>query len=128
MTNKATAVLTVINFTILTSWLASRSPAAQLVPLPVLRGSALELVDDRGRVRVQVTVEPSGETVLRLRDERGHIRVKLGASQSGSGLLLLDDATEPGVQVVAGRSAAQGQGGTGITLTAADGRRRHVAP
>jgi len=32
----------------------------------------------------------------------GAVRVKLGASRAGSGLLLLNEATEPGVQALAG--------------------------
>lgn len=128
MTSRAATVLTVLNLMLLVLVLSRSTAAVKQVSSEVIRGRALELVDDRGQVRAQVTVEPSGEAVLRLRDESGTIRVKLGASVSGSGLLLLDEATEPGVQIVARRSPAQGQPGTGITLTAAEGRRREVAP
>ena len=88
---------------------------------PTVRARALELVDERGTVRGQWTVEPSGEVVLRLRDEQGTIRVKLGASAGGSGLVLLDETTAPGVQVVARRAAEDGRASTGITVTGADG-------
>jgi hypothetical protein len=74
---------------------AKRAPA-------VVRAQAIELVDGQGRQRAQIKVEPSGEVVFRLRDQEGQIRVKLGASRDGSGLLLLDDATEPGIQALAG--------------------------
>jgi hypothetical protein len=39
--------------------------------------------------------------VFRLLDQGGAIRVKLGAWRGGSGLLLNDDATEPGVHLLA---------------------------
>jgi hypothetical protein len=39
--------------------------------------------------------------VFQLLDQGGAIRVKLGAWRGGSGLLLNDDATEPGVHLLA---------------------------
>ena len=71
----------------------------------VLRAQAIELVDARGRVRAQLNVESNGAVVLRLRDSSGTIRVKLGADGEGSGLLLANEATEPGVHLLATRSA-----------------------
>lgn len=79
---------------------ASAQPAASVV-----RAQAIELVDARGRVRAQLNVESSGEVVFRLRDSTGTIRVKLGASEDGSGLLLANEATEPGVHILANRRA-----------------------
>jgi hypothetical protein len=84
--------------------LYDRSLAAQAAAPTVLRAQAIELVDGRGRVRAQLNVEQSGEVVFRLRDESGTIRVKLGASQNGSGLLLANEATEPGVHILANRN------------------------
>jgi hypothetical protein len=65
---------------------------------PVLRGRALQIVDDQGRVRASINVIPAGrsengdaysETVLlRLITERGRPSVKLGASEPQSGLSL----------------------------------------
>jgi hypothetical protein len=74
---------------------------AKRVP-SVVRARAFELVDRNGQARMQIEVERNGEVVLRLRDQDGAIRVKLGASRTGSGLLLLNEATEPGVQALAG--------------------------
>ena len=91
--------------------------AAQSTP-DVIRARALELVDERGRVRAQLNVESSGEVVLRLRDSAGTIRVKLGAGDDGSGLLLANEQTEPGVHILANRRA------TSITLQR--GAQRHV--
>ena len=56
--------------------------------------------------------------VLRLRDAGGTIRVKLGASAEGSGLVLLDDATEPGIHMLAKRA--------GTSLTLKKGQQQHV--
>jgi hypothetical protein len=79
--------------------------------LPVLRGRALEIVDQRGQVRARINVEPAttmpdGKTypeavVFRLSGPNGRIRVKLGADQDGSGLLLVNDSQQPGVHLLA---------------------------
>jgi hypothetical protein len=50
------------------------------------------------------------------------VRVKLGASQAGSGLLLLNNSTEPGLQLLAQPS------GTKLVLRAPDGRERTIEP
>jgi hypothetical protein len=62
----------------------------------VLRGSALEIVDDRGRVRASLNVlpaqtQPNGETypetvLLRLITERGRPSVKISASEHAAGV------------------------------------------
>ena len=72
-------------------------------------------------MRAQLDVEAEGEVVFRLRDSNGTIRVKLGASESGSGLVLADEATEPGVHILATRS------GTSLTLQRG-ARRRVISP
>jgi len=88
----------------------------------ILRGRALELVDEGGRARARIDVEPSGEVVLRLLDQQGTIRVKLGAGKDGSGLLLANDATEPGVHILAKAK------GSSIRVVNKDGRERLIAP
>jgi hypothetical protein len=97
-----------------------RLAAEQAIP-PVLRARAIELVDDRGRVRARLNVEPGGETVFRLTDANGTIRVKIGAAEDGSGLVLLDGSTEPGVHMLAKRT------GTSLTLRQG-GQQRVIAP
>ena len=92
-------------------------PAAAQTQPEVIRARAIELVDSRGRVRAQLNVESSGEVVFRLRDSAGTIRVKLGASEDGSGLLLANEATEPGVHLVANRRA------TSVTIQRGQQRR-----
>jgi len=112
---------TTINFLLLLGVvLRERAAAAQRISA-VLRARAIELVDGRGRVRAQLDVEAEGEVVFRLRDSNGTIRVKLGASESGSGLVLADEATEPGVHILATRS------GTSLTLQRG-ARRRVISP
>src|SRR5215470_13392725 len=71
---------------------------------PVLRGRELEIVDDQGRVRASIKVQPadpkaktaSGKpypdtVILRLSDAKGRPEVKLGASEQGSGLGLIGE-------------------------------------
>jgi len=71
----------------------------------VLRAQSIELVDGGGRARARLNVEHGGEVVLRMFAADGEVRVKLGASSDGSGLLLLNEATEPGVQMIAREGA-----------------------
>jgi hypothetical protein len=113
----ATALLGAAVLVLLGAARPERPAVAQPVA-PVVRARAIELVDDRGVVRAQLDVEPSGEVVFRLRDAAGTIRAKLGASAEGSGLVLLDDATEPGIHMLANRD------GTSVTLR--KGQRQHV--
>ena len=91
-------VLTLVNLALLIFTLAQVRPAvAQGVP-SVLRGRALEIVDERGRVRASVNVlpagtQPNGETypetvLLRLITERGRPSVKIGASEQAAGVSL----------------------------------------
>ena len=122
-------VLTLVNLLFFVTLLAQREPARAQADTAVLRGSGLELVDAAGKIRAQFTVEPDGEAVFRMRDGSGAIRVKLGAGPDGSGLLLLDETTEPGVQIIARRMAKKDdKATTGIRLTGAGGQRRAITP
>jgi hypothetical protein len=96
---------------------------------PILRGRAIELVDDRRQVRARLDVEQGGEVVLRLLDEHGTIRVKLGAGANGSGLLLADEGTEPGIHLIARRTATtERPATTSITLRGRGGEERVIRP
>ena len=92
--------LTGANFVLLICLIlvASRPTGAQGAP-PVLRGQALEIVDQLGRVRASLLVQPAdpsvaapgggplAETViLRLIDPYGRPAVKIAASEQGAGL------------------------------------------
>lgn len=87
----------------------------------VIRGQAFELVDAEGQVRSRLNIEENGEVVWRMMDETGTIRVKLGAGADGSGLVLLDDQTEPGIQMLAKPAGPSvklfGTNGTELLLT-----------
>jgi hypothetical protein len=96
-TPRSLFAITLVNLAILLLSLAQqfRSAFAQGEP-GVLRGRALEIVDDKGRVRASINVLPStksptgddqAETVLlRLITERGRPSVKIGSSEPSSGL------------------------------------------
>ncbi len=116
------AAVTAVNCGILAATWTGRARADAQATEPVLRGRALELVDDHGQVRARLNVEQSGEVVFRLLDRRGTIRVKLGAGEDGSGLLLANDATEPGVHLLAKAD------GSSIAVANKDGRRTVVTP
>lgn len=103
-------------------------------PPGVLRGSGLEIVDDRGKVRASITIlpedpkvtwkgKPYPETVLlRLITAEGRPNVKLGAGRNGSGLLIGGEADPTYVQVLA-------EGGeTTVRLKNKDGRERVIQP
>ena len=89
------------------------STAATIDVQTVIRGRALEIVDDRGRVRASLSVlpedpkhmwkgEPYPETVLlRLITTDGRPNVKLGASKHGAGLLIGGESDPTYVQVLA---------------------------
>jgi hypothetical protein len=110
MTNipRLAVVVTVLNLVLLVFVLTQHRSAIAQSDASVLRGRGLELVDASGQVRAQLNVEPDGEAVLRIRDASGTIRVKLGAGAEGSALLLLDETTEPGVQILARRTPTGG--------------------
>jgi hypothetical protein len=128
-TNRLASVVTIVNLVLLVVLLShNRAAVAQDDP-SVLRGRSLELVDAKGQVRAEFNVEPDGEALFRMRDSGGAIRVKLGAGDNGSGLLLIDETTEPGVQIIARRAAtAERPATTRINLTGADGHQRTITP
>jgi hypothetical protein len=119
--HRITVALSLLNLALLVAAASGTRPESAPDPA-VLRGSALELVDQQGKARATIRVESSGEVVLRLFDQQGTIRVKLGAGTDGSGLVLNNDATEPGVHLLA-KSA-----GSSVRVTNKDGHQRVVAP
>jgi len=89
-------VLTFVNLVILIFVVVGIRPTAAQDIAPVLRGRALEIVDEAGRVRASISVLPAGtsaqgdrfqETVLlRLITERGRPSVKIASSEESAGL------------------------------------------
>ena len=125
-------VLTVVNLGLLMFLLAQIRPVEAQTVGQVLRGRTLELVDEHGKVRASIKVEPAGrmpngqtypETViLRLIDPNGQPSVKLGTSEQGAGLSLVggDDAS----YVVLKTDVKEGS----LKLTNKDGRQRLIQP
>jgi len=95
-------LLTALNLILVVFLLAQGRTAVAQAPQSVLRGRALELVDERGRVRAEIKVMPAEPTLkmpdgtvgypetvlLRLIDSQGGPNVKLAATEDGSGLVL----------------------------------------
>ena len=114
--------LTAVNLALLVASLASSGRAGAQQGGDVLRGRAFELVAQSGLIRARLNLESDGQVVLRLLDQEGTIRVKLGADKAGSGLVLNNDATEPGVHLLAKAT------GSTIRVANKDGRERMIAP
>lgn len=84
-------VTTAINLALVLFLLAQMAPPVAAAVAPVLRGSALEIVDDQGRLRASLNIQPAGEghtetVLLRLIDAAGQPSVKIAASATGAGL------------------------------------------
>lgn len=128
-------VLTVTNLTLLCMLLARGQSARASDELGILRGRGLEIVDDHGRVRAQLTVFPADksfkspdgkpypETVLlRLINSKGAPNVKLGASEVGSGLGLGGETNPTYIQMIADRDA------TFLNMIDKDGKKQTLKP
>lgn len=104
--NRLAVVLSIVNAAMLIRGVALERPVVASSDAPtVVRARALELVDDRGRVRAELKVLPAlpdakmpdGTTgypesvLLRLIDSKGGPNVKLTATEDGSGLVLGSD-------------------------------------
>ncbi len=132
MTSRGLIALTMINLGLLIFTLAQQPRAAAAPPIvPGLRGRMLEIVDDRGRVRASIKIEPAGtsneqpypETVMfRLFVPNGGPGVKLGASAQGSGLGLAG-AAEPTYVTLKAEGPA-----TSLRMTDRDGRQLLFKP
>jgi len=128
-------VLTVVNLGILILTLAQLRPAVAATEVaPVLRGRALEIVDDQGKVRASINVYPAStqkngesypETVLlRLITERGRPSVKISASEQFSGLALVGTSGTKETYVQLGAKGTV----SSLRLKNEDGREHVVTP
>jgi hypothetical protein len=120
---RLTTALTILNLILLACGLAQLRPAAAQAITPVLRGRALEIVDDQGRVRAEIKVLPAQPTFkmpdgtlgypeavqLRLISSENSPHVKLVTTEDGSGLVLggekghtqlLSRRTDPFIKIV----------------------------
>src|SRR5690349_6270616 len=99
---------------------------------PVLRGRAIEITDDEGRIRASIRTYPASvlpdgtaypETVLlRLINSQGRPNVKLAATEDGSALALGGESDPTHVQI-----GARGTS-TSLTLTNKDGQQQQIKP
>jgi hypothetical protein len=135
-TQRIGIVLTVINLVILMLTLFHLRPATADGVTPVLRGRALEIVDDQGRVRASIKLHPADQTfkmpdgkigypetvMFRLIDANGRPEVKLGASEQGGGLGLIgaSDSTHVLLQAEGMESS--------LKLTNKNGRQQLIKP
>jgi hypothetical protein len=119
--------LTLGNVFLLTVTVFRPSGAEAQGVAPVLRGRALEIVDDRGQVRASITVfhATTGfpETVLlRLMTSDGRPNVKIATTEDGSALVLGGHSDPTFIQALA-RGA-----GTSLKLKNKNGRERLIKP
>jgi hypothetical protein len=128
---KVLVALTVLNLGLLGLLLGQLRPPEASSVAPVLRGRTLEIVDEQGRVRASIKVQPAGahegkpypETViLRLIDPNGRPFVKLGGSERGGGLGLVGETDTTHLLL-----KAEGPS-TSVRLTNRDGREKLVEP
>ncbi|HEY7142061.1 MAG TPA: hypothetical protein VIE44_18360 [Methylomirabilota bacterium] len=123
--------LTLVNLGLLVFLLARAGPPEAQGADSVLRGRALEIVDDRGRVRASIQLHPAGvaageayaETViLRLIDPNGRPSVKLAGSERAAGLSLVGEGDSTYVVLKAE------DGSSSLKLTSKDGREHVIRP
>jgi hypothetical protein len=136
MTNaqRLTTTLTALNLILLAFVLGQLRPASAQGVAPVLRAQALEIVDDKGRVRAELKVLPAQpaakmpdgttgypETVqLRLISSQNSPHVKLATTEDGSALVL---GGEKGYTQLLSRGADPF-----IKIVTKDGRERTIKP
>ena len=122
-------VIGLVALNLLLILLVAAQTGSSRTPHEILRGRALELIDERGQVRATLDVDETGEVLLRLRDRNGTIRVKLSAAEHGSGLLLVDDAAQPAIQMIARRTpTASRPSTTSVTLRGPGTQPRVIRP
>ena len=123
---------TVLNFGILLFLLTQMRAVEAQGTGTVLRGRMLEIVDDEGRVRASIKIEPAGripsgeaypETVmLRLINPDGRPTVKIGGSEQGGGVGLIGEIDSSHVTL-----KVEGQQSS-LKLTNGKGREHVIEP
>jgi hypothetical protein len=125
-----------LNLVILMCVLLRANSALSPEVASVLRGHALEIVDDHGRVRAMIKVFPENPTVkmpdgtmgypetvlLRLIDSKGAPNVKIVATEDGSAVSLGGESNPTHVQVLARGTS------TSLKLVNKDGREQLIRP
>jgi hypothetical protein len=137
-TQRLALALTILNLLLLAVLLLRVSTAvavaAQQDVVPVLRGRALEIVDDQGRVRSQILITKPTTTdgkhysegaLFRLIDPNGRPAVKIGGSADGSGISLAGDSEKrewSGIQILSDGPTVS------LKLTNRNGRVQVITP
>jgi hypothetical protein len=88
----------------------------------VLRARLIELVSANGQVVAQLHPGEDGGGNLRLRNGNGEVRVKLGSISDGAGLILMDDRTEPAIDL------SVSSAGTSLVLAQQGKEKRTLVP
>jgi len=127
-------VLTVVNLVLLIVTLTQMRLAGAQAVAPVLRGRALQIVDERGNVRASIAVLParpqqngeiSAETVLlRLITEQGRPSVKIDASERGAGIALVGPSGTKNTYATLGSESTT----SSLTLKNENGREQIIKP
>ena len=135
-TQRVAIGLTMLNLVVLMVVLLRGNHAQSPEVAAVLRGRALEIVDDQGRVRAMIKVFPDNPTVkmpdgtmgypetvlLRLIDSKGAPNVKIAATEDGSAVSLGGESNLTHVQVLARGTS------TSLRLVNKDGREQLIKP
>ncbi len=128
--------LTLVNLTLVLVALAQiRAARAAEEIAPVLRAHALQIVDERGRVRASINVYPAGSregsdevggdtVLLRLITDRGRPSVKLAASEQQTILALIGSSGTKETYLQLGVKGTV----SSLRLKNEDGRERVVEP
>src|SRR5262245_29493611 len=112
MTQRIAAALTVINLALLVFLVSQTYKTAASDVVPVLRGRALQIVDDKDQVRAEILVhgpetvagKTYPETVLfRMATRDRAPLMKMTVSEDGSAFRLSDDSQKGGVELRAHR-------------------------
>lgn len=128
--------ITIINALLLLLSVNRTAAVAEREVAPVLRGRALEIVDERGRVRASISILPADSTVkmpdgttgypetvlLRLITSEGRPNVKIATTERGAGGLFSGEDDPTYVQIL-----AEGPR-TSMKLSDKDGRVRVLKP
>ena len=129
--HKLLIALTAANFVLLAWLLSQLGPAQAQAAAPVVRARALEIVDQQGRLRASLNIQPASthqgepypETVLlRLIDPNGKPIVKLGGAVGSAGLGLNDGSDTTYALIEAKGAEAY------VRLTTSDGRKQIIKP
>jgi hypothetical protein len=135
-TERLVVALTVVNAALVLFTLSQSGAIGATSVAPVLRGRALEIVDDSGRIRASISILPADpnakmpdgttgypETVLlRLINSKGRPNIKIAATERGAGQLLGGESDPTYVQILAEGSS------TSLRLSNKDGQAQLLKP